>query len=188
MNELNEHELELKAGLERLRDLKIQNNILADFAYRGMEDFVLRHGVWYRPNGFPPKQGAPKSCFGNAIVIAAAHRVKYIEGFALPGSTLIAGVRMPSLDVPRYPIHHAWNLDVDEDLADTTWMNTGLAYIGVEFSVGRADNCTWFDNATVLDNPRNGFAILRQPWTGENYNRVWRKSKAMKQILRARTG
>jgi hypothetical protein len=174
MSDLNE------CWLERLRDMKRQQGEVPEgWVYEGIEDFVLQHGVWYRPTGWPPRQGAPKSCFGNAVMNAALYGVKYIEGMALPGMTFINGVPLPSLSGPRRPIHHAWNLDVDGQLCDNTWMNKGLAYIGVEFSVGRADNATWFDDASVLDNPRSR-KLYRQPWTGENYNLVWRKSKALR--------
>lgn len=144
------------------------------FAYRGIEDFLLHHGIWYRPNGkIPPKQGAPKQCFGNALLNAALYGVSYIEGVALAGKLLV-------------PMHHGWNLDMDDELCDTTWMNTGAAYLGVEFSMGRADNAMWFDDATVLDNPRNRFKLYREPWQGENHNLYWRKSKQMRRILKIR--
>ena len=174
--ELNEDETLLENWLKQMRDVKIQAGILKGFHYRGIEDFVLQHGVWYRPNGLrPPTKGAPKACFGNALFTGALHGLKYIEGFSL---------------APKLPfaIHHAWNLDVNGNLADTTWLNSGLAYLGVEFSLGRADNAAWFDDGTVLDNPRSRQKLYRQPWTGENYNLVWRRSKPMREIERIRRG
>jgi hypothetical protein len=174
VTDLNQHELDLKLYLEQFRDLR-KTMTDRSLPYYGMEDFLLQHGVWYRPTGTPPIQGAPKSCFGNAWFAAVMHGVPYIEGMALA----------PRLPVP---VHHAWNLDVDGKLADTTWMNEGLAYIGVQFSVGRADNATWFDDATVLDNPRDHHKIYRQPWTGENFNLHWRTSKPMRLLLKERNG
>jgi hypothetical protein len=186
MSDLNEYERELYDWMVKLRDLKKSGGLMEGYAYCGMEDFLLQHGVWYRPAAgmIPPRQGAPKSCFGNALWNAALYKVPYIEGVALPGVSIINGVALPSLNTPRLPVHHGWNLDCDGELCDTTWMNHGLAYLGVEFSVGRADNATWFDDGSVLDNPRNQFKIYREPWTGENFNLVWRQSKPLRQALR----
>ena len=168
---MNEHELELKGQLEMFRDLKIRSGILSGFHYRGMEDFLLQHGEWHRPTEpIRDRQGAPKQCFGNALVLAVTRGYRYFEGIALP-------------DIPvRISMHHGWCLTPDGALVDNTWMNTGLAYLGVEFSVGRVDNAMWFDDASVLDNPRSRFKIYREPWTGENFNLIWRRSKPLRNL------
>jgi hypothetical protein len=166
------YEQKLRQILEQQRDLK-QGNFPADYAYSGMEDFLLRHGVWHRSDGQPSFQGKRGVCFGNALMIAAVNGWPYIEGVALPVSE-------------KEPIHHAWNLHPNGELIDVTWMNQGLAYLGVEFSVGRADNATWFDNASVLDNHGKRNRLYRQPWRGENFNLIWRKSKYTRQLLKAR--
>lgn len=165
---MNAAEQQLKQHLEQWVELK-KGRIVNGAAYHGVEDFLLQHGVWYRAEMIPDYQGAQKACFGNAMLIAMVRGYRYVEGYALA----------PKIPMP---IHHAWNLDKQGRLYDSTWMNTALAYIGVEFSVGRADNAIWFDDATVLDNPRNRFKILREPWAGENYNLVWRKSKMRKLV------
>jgi hypothetical protein len=175
--ELNEHEQSLKQQLEQYRSLKRDGHILSEFAYCGVEDFLLQHGEWQRPTQpLALPRGAPKSCFGNALYLAATLGYRYIEGMAIP-----------DISVP-IAMHHGWNLTRDGVLVDNTWMNTGLAYLGVEFSVGRADNAMWFDDGCVLDNPRSRFKIYREPWTGENFNLVWRKSKHVRQLKRLRLG
>lgn len=172
MPELNKNEIEVEQYLKQMRELKLNHfNKHPDAIYLGMEDFLLQHGLWYRNTSTPDMQGAPRCCFGNAILLAAQRGYRYVEGVALA----------PLLP---FPVHHGWNLTPEGELFDSTWMNGGLAYIGVEFSLGRADNASWFDDATVLDNPRNRFKIYREPWTGENFNIKWRFSKHIRWILK----
>lgn len=66
--------------------------------YLGFADFVLQHGVWYKPR---PQSGQPVSngeSFASAFCRAACDGVPYVEGFVLT-----YGIAL----------HHAWNLDVD---------------------------------------------------------------------------
>lgn len=65
---------------------------------------------------------------------------------------------------PEFPVHHAWNLDRDGKLFDRTWKNSGIAYLGVVFSIGRIVDTY---GRSVLDDPESEFAIVREPWTGE---------------------
>ena len=120
-------------------------------------EFVLAHGTWFafRPRPAKYEAGAPRSCFGNSIYACVRYPgLRYVEGFAAPaGFTAL-------------PIHHAWNLDASGGLVDLTWTE-GLAYVGVEFSVERADDCTWNGDASILDDCNRGWPLFRQPWTGE---------------------
>jgi hypothetical protein len=171
--ELNKAERQLKWYLEQMRNLKrstypVNGEVYG--VYYGMEDFLLQHGVWYRPVGIPPRQDAPNYCFGNALICSVAYGVPYIEGIGIGPRDLV-------------PVHHAWNLDDQGDLADTTWMNTGLAYLGVEFSTGRASDALRFKNR-VLDNPSDRHKIYKEPWQGENFNLIWRKWKPMRRLLK----
>lgn len=134
------------------------------YAYSCAQEFVLKHGVWYRPTAIPllTLKGAPKQCYGNAIVLCLKYGWKYVEGFALPPFGI--------------PVQHAWNLDEQGVVWDTTWMNTGLAYLGVEFSLGRADDASWNGDASVLDDSNRGFPIFKEPWKGEDHSIKWPES------------
>lgn len=148
--------------LERLRDVAPQPPGLH---YRLMWDFVLRHGTWYEPRAYPPNlpDGRIKQCFGNSIMLSAARGYRYIEGFAL----------MPEPFNSYLPMHHAWNADAFGALIDSTWNNEGIAYLGVEFSVERADDATWNGDASVLNDFRRGFPLFRDLWQGEDWGRAW---------------
>ena len=144
-----------------------------ELAYRGPADFVLQHGKWFDPaplaGSFQP--GAWKHCYGNSIILCCCDPdLKYIEGFSLGGFTqnsLLA-------------IHHAWNVDANGRLIDTTWpYGFGKAYIGVEFSVERADNCTWHGDASVLDDWKRRWPLLQQRWYGEDYTLQWPASEGL---------
>lgn len=127
-------------------------------AYRGAPDFVLKHGRFFEPKPKPaayPKM-APKMCFGNSILIAARYGLRYVEGYACAKAATML------------PIMHAWNIDDDGSLVDTTWGDQGAAYMGVIFAVERADDATWEGDASILDDYKRGWPIFRQPWTGEH--------------------
>lgn len=125
--------------------------------YKGITDFLHHHGQWHDvvPIRSDVRQGLPRHCFGNAIMLAVTRKWKYIEGLA-----------SPRIAVP-VPVHHAWNLDEKNRLVDSTWMNTGGAYLGVEFSVERADEATWDGDASVLNDWHRGYPLFQQPWPGE---------------------
>lgn len=152
------------------------------YEYAGIHEFVLREGTWFpaptTPHRYP--QGRPKACYGNAINIAAFYGLPYVEGFAA------------SAVVPSLPVHHAWNLDGDGCVVDTTWgayddegnciVPIGVAYCGVEFSVERADDATWNQDATVIDDWEHNWPLLREKWTGEDPGREWPASIRLQAI------
>lgn len=148
---------------EQLRDAMMQFDA-ADcfrsdpgFVYRSAFDFVLKHGSWHAPCPMPRgvRYGQPKACYGNAILLSVVRGWTYVEGFALPAISI------------ALPVMHAWNLDDEGRLVDSTWRNLGLAYIGVAFSVERADDCTWNGDGSVLSDWHRGYPLFREPWTGE---------------------
>lgn len=89
-----------------------------------MESIVLKHGIAYpapiiaRPKGI--KKGKDRQCFTNAYHICIENKgFKYIEGFAL---SII-------------PVHHAWVLDEDGNVIETTWKEAGEEYYGIELDI-----------------------------------------------------
>ncbi len=106
-----------------------------------VHDYVLKYGRFHHPQPLPPKfkMGQPGSCFGNAAMLTVHHsRLRYVEGFAFG--------RSPYL----FLIRHAWGIDDEDRVVDTTW-DFGLAYFGVVFDevlatrwVGRNPNAMGF--------------------------------------------
>ena len=156
----------INSYLETIRGLRKQMATeLTEFIYYGNEDFLLQHGRYYTPKPFPDSmwRGAPRACFGNAILVAAVYGLTYVEGYAL--------------NECRLPIHHAWNADADGNVLDCTWLQyPGSEFFGVEFSVERADDATWNGDASVLDDWKRGFPLFKSPWNGEDYSITWPQS------------
>jgi len=126
-------------------------------AYRGPADFVLREGRWWPPARPRPDlpQGAPRACYGNSIAGAVLYDLHYVQGYAV--SSVVPGLVVP----------HAWNADREGRAVDLTWWPTGMAYLGVEFSVERADDATWNGDADPIDDFNRGWPLLRERWRGE---------------------
>lgn len=171
---LSEPQQELLRYLEMMKALRAEMVRSTDhlFTYLGMEHFLLEHGRWYEPRPWSDeyREGAPRNCFANAMMFGDSEGLRYVEGVALS----------------VIPVHHGWNADADGNLIDSTWQNSGLAYFGVEFSVGRADDAIWNGDATVLDDWQRRHPLYRQPWPGEDYSLVWKPSKGLRAWRRLR--
>ena len=117
--------------------------------YLGFADFVLQHGIWYKPR---PQSGPVNGgeAFLSAFCRAACDGIAYVEGFAL-----IYGVAL----------HHAWNLDANGGVMDGM---DASAYLGVRFAVDRATS-----EAAALANFRERFPLYRQRQHGEPQGIVW---------------
>ena len=105
-------------------------------AYSGPEDVVLTHGKFFRkkasapPRDFPPEVSIPGRCFSNALLSVMhgewgdaewAEGLTYVEGWAHPTGMI--------------PIHHAWLVDSEGNVYDSTWDHIEEAvYLGVPFS------------------------------------------------------
>jgi hypothetical protein len=171
---LTEAQQSIVDWLTRLRDICQRNGGVQDYHYFGVGDFLMQHGVWHEPRPLPPniRPSAPRQCFSNSFIYGKRHGLRYVEGYAVP-----------DLGACMLPVHHGWNLDRDGHLIDSTWDKQGLAYLGVEFSLGRAENAIWFDDGCVLDNLRSRFAIFKEPWSGENFNLKWRRSNKVRRLI-----
>lgn len=135
--------------------------MLPGLVYTSPYDFIAQHGRDYRPVPWKGdyKIGAQKQCFANALTLAGIHGLKYVEGICLA----------PSGEA----ILHGWNALEDGELVDSTWGNSGLIYLGVEFSVERADDALWNGEAHVLNDENRAYPVLRQRWQGEDYSLCW---------------
>ena len=150
-----------------------QYRLLPGLVYRCFYDFIAKHGREYPVAGpFIGKQrGVQLMCYGNSIAHAVLYNLKYVEGFAL--SPKDGRLFM-----------HAWNDDGHGNVYDSTWLNTGLVYIGVEFSVERADDATWNGDACVLNDENRNYPIFQKPWTGEDYTIQWPFSDRLEALRR----
>ena len=150
-------------------------DLLEGLVYTSPYDFVAQHGRDYRPAPWISeyKLGRQLHCFGNALCMAGMFGLRYIEGFTLAPTGML--------------LHHGWNATRAGELIDVTWANTGLVYVGVEFSVERADDAMWNGEATVLNDENRNYPIFQQRWQGEDYTLEWPYSDRL-EALRNRSG
>ena len=85
------------------------------------EAYLLKRGVFFKAPTEPcPYEGEKKMCYINATHLALDYpEYTYIEGYAV--SHLI-----------DMAVEHAWVVDTDGNVIDSTWENKGVAYFGVE--------------------------------------------------------
>jgi hypothetical protein len=173
---LAEGKRSLEAYLKMVK--KVRGSARDGYEYAGPEDFLLRHGKWYdwKPWRRDLSRGQTKACFGNSIILAAEHNWKYVEGYAM------AHIGKGGL----FPTLHAWNLDENDKLLDSTWLNTGVAYFGVEFSVERAEAATWEGDACVLEDWHRECSIFKQVWFGETPENAVPESRRLRMLREGR--
>jgi hypothetical protein len=85
---------------------------------------------------------------------------------------------------PRLLWPHAWVSDAPAVAYEVTTPLPGLAYFGMPFSVERADDTTWWGDASVLDDWKRNHSLLCQPSQGETLLRHYRPSLASRQLRR----
>lgn len=162
--------LTLLKAMRKCHSGNMKRGSVTGFCYFGAGDFLLRHGKWYNPLPYPSPMwhGTPRTCFGNAIILATlCPQLHYAEGYA----ECVAG----------FPVHHAWCTD-GENVFDPTWDTPGECYFGVEFSVGRAEDAAWNGDASVLDDGQRDYPLLRTPWNGEDWQKEWPSSPRLRLV------
>lgn len=104
-----------------LAQTQANNARLFGYDKPGPAQFVLDHGKEY-PLKFRTllRRGPLKQCFNNAFRMAKAKKWKYAEGWA---TNII-------------PVQHAWCVDDEGNIVETTWAEDGLSYFGVEIPLG----------------------------------------------------
>ena len=159
--------------LQKLGDMDETYPLLNGLVYRSFYGFVLAHGRFYERspwNGEYPR-GAQQKCFGNAIYLGGLYGLRYVEGFAVAptnGSVIL----------------HGWNITDDDSVIDSTWCNTGVLYLGVEFSIERADDASWNGDASVLNDDKRNYPIFQRIWKGEDYSLTWPPSDRLEHLRR----
>ena len=111
----------VKTYLEVTSGLRGDNPKLA---FSGPEQIVLTLGKSFTPQPLPDEysRGPQKECYKNTFQLVMENpELTYVEGFAVPDNVPI-------------PLAHAWAVDVDGMVIDTTWPNPGKEYVGVAMS------------------------------------------------------
>jgi hypothetical protein len=149
---MTDPQIELRSQLESLRGF-VADKFPKEFHYRGMQDFVLRHGRFFEPRPVPKgiKPGPVGECYSNAFVRASLGKIPYVEGYAFSSCR--------SLHL------HAWNLDAEDFVIDTTWNPIGVAYFGVifpdfVFRIFGSDR----KKHPIIDDWRHGWPLLQVPF------------------------
>jgi hypothetical protein len=73
--------------------------------------------------------------------------LEYVEGYALIGG--------------KNPVLHAWNVDAEGSVIDSTWEPVGSIYFGIVFPPSIVERA----KTSVLDDFENGWPVLRESWT-----------------------
>ena len=153
----------LRQYLQSLLDMrKAHMKMPSEFAYWGMEDFLLQHGQEYQYAPLPKgvKRGIVKMCFQNAWELAKRRKWLYVEGMA-------QGI---------IPTHHAWvaNPKHPTIAIDPTWSENLVpgeqrVYIGVPFNLDLAGKMRKKESS-LLDDWQGSFPL----YTGELNETEWR--------------
>jgi hypothetical protein len=144
--------------------------------YVCMEDFVLQEGTMFvefspwQPtlggrNRYRPRM--VQQCFDNAYkaALASRGRLRYVEGYAQSAF---------------FPVSHAWNIDADDLIVDTTWCGggedlgafrrpePGSAYMGVVFDLNYVRKTRTKGNTSMIDRWEEGWPLLQQKFVQQN--------------------
>jgi hypothetical protein len=133
----------LRTYLEGARDFA--GKLPPQYCYRNVYDFVLREGRFFEPQPRPDSITLRHigECFRNAFLTMMRTGLQYA----------VSGRKIPVL--------HAWNVDAEGSVIDSTWEPVGSIYFGIIFPpsiVRRA-------KTSVLDDFESGWPVLRESWT-----------------------
>lgn len=111
--------------------------------YRSVEALVLAHGRFVNVSlttAITYPRGRQRECFRNACLLAESAGAVYVEGYALA-----------QIDDGAFHVAHAWCIDSDGALLEPTWLQPGVAYLGVPLRLS-------FVKETILR--RNRYGVL----------------------------
>jgi hypothetical protein len=103
----------------------------------GIKELLVTNGKDYSDNQqldlneYQHLPATAKQCFYNAASAAIDYpdQFTYVEGYAIPDSEI------------NFPMAHAWVVDKNNCLLDSTWKNSGTAYYGIPFSNQLLSEC-----------------------------------------------
>ena len=144
---MTDPQLCLHTYLERARDFA--GKLPPKRCYRNVYDFVLREGRFFEPQPRPEQITLRHigECFRNAFLTMMRTGLHYAEGYAVVGSTI--------------PVLHAWNVDAEGSVIDSTWEPVGSIYFGIVFPSSIVERA----KTSVLDDFESGWSVLRESWT-----------------------
>jgi hypothetical protein len=137
----------LRTYLEGVRDFA--GKLPTEYCYRNVCDFVLREGRFFEPQPRPDSITLRHigECFRNAFLTMMRTGLAYAEGYAVIGS--------------KIPVLHAWNVDAEGSVIDSTWEPVGSIYFGIVFPPSIVERA----KTSVLDDFESGWPVLRESWT-----------------------
>jgi hypothetical protein len=144
---MTDPQLWLRTYLERARDFV--GKLPTEYCHRNVYDFVLREGRFFEPRPRPEQITLRHigECFRNAFLTMMRTGLQYAEGYAVSGR--------------KIPVLHAWNVDAEDSVIDSTWEPVGSAYFGIVFPLSILERA----KTSVLDDWESGWPVLRESWT-----------------------
>jgi hypothetical protein len=144
---MTDPQLCLRTYLEGARDFTGQ--LPTEYRYRNVYDFVLHEGRFFKPRPRPDSITLRYigECFRNAFLTMMITGLSYAEGYAVTGN--------------KISVLHAWNVDAEGSVIDSTWEPVGSVYFGIIFPLSMVRRA----NASVLDDRESGWPVLRESWT-----------------------
>lgn len=144
---MTDPQLCLRTYVERARNFAGQ--LPTQYHYRNVYDFVLREGRFFEPQPRPEQITLRHigECFRNAFLTMMRTGLQYAEGYALSSR--------------KIPVLHAWNVDAEGAVIDTTWEPVGSIYFGIVFPPSIVERA----QTSVLDDFEGGWPLLRESWT-----------------------
>jgi hypothetical protein len=138
---MTDPQLCLHTYLERARDFA--GKLPPKCGYRNVYDFVLREGRFFEPQPRPEQITLRHigECFRNAFLTMMKTGLQYAEGYAVVGSTI--------------PVLHAWNVDAEGSVIDSTWEPVGSIYFGIVFPSSIVERA----KTSVLDDFESGWPV-----------------------------
>jgi len=139
---MTDPQISLRIYLEEVRNFAGQ--LPTKYHYCNIYDFVLREGRFFEPQPRPDSITLRHigECFRNAFLTMMKTGLQYAEGYAVSGS--------------KIPVLHAWNVDAEGSVIDSTWEPVGLAYFGIILPRSTVERA----KTSVLDDFESGWPVL----------------------------
>jgi hypothetical protein len=143
---MNDPQLRLRTYLEQVRDFA--GKLPTKYHYLNVYDFVLREGRFFEPRPRPEQVTLRHigECFRNAFLTMMRTGLQYAEGYAVVGS--------------KIPVLHAWNVDAEGYVIDSTWEPVGSIYFGIILPRSIVERA----QTSVLDDFESGWPVPRESW------------------------
>src|SRR5216684_4697510 len=138
---MTDPQISLRLYLKEARDFA--GKLPTEYCYRNVYDFVLREGRFFEPQPRPDRITLRHigECFRNAFLTMRIAGLQYAEGYAVTGG--------------KHPVLHAWNIDAEGSVIDSTWEPVGSAYFGIILPLSIVKRA----KTSVLDDWESGWPL-----------------------------